>query len=54
MKLAVTSFTRNKWQKEWDEQTENRLKEIKPCIEIWPAFSLRKVDVILTHLRKGH
>ena len=34
--------------------TENKLNNIKPCIAIWPTFSLRKIDVILTRMRIGH
>ena len=32
LKLAVTLFIRNKWEREWDEQAENNLKEKKSCI----------------------
>ena len=35
-------------------RTENKLKEIKPCIAIWPTFTPRKFDIILTQLRIGH
>ena len=34
LKLAVNSFIKEKWQREWDGQTENKLKEIKPYIAI--------------------
>ena len=54
VKLAITSFIRKKWQRDWDGQFENKLKEIKPYINIWPTLTPRKVDVILTRLRIGH
>ena len=54
LKLAITSFIRKKWQREWDMYSENKLKEIKPYIEIWPTISPRKFDVIFTRLRIGH
>ena len=44
----------NKWQREWDAQTENKLKEIKPYITTWSTFNPRKIDVILTRLRIGY
>ena len=54
IKLAVHSFIRQKWQREWNAETENKLKEIKPCIVTWPTFTPRKLDLILAHLRIGH
>ena len=40
IKLAVKSFIRQKWKKEGDGLTENKLKEIKPCITTWSTLSL--------------
>ena len=54
IKLVVNSSIRQKWQREWDGQTESKLKEIKPCIVIWSTFTLRKIYAILTRLRIGH
>ena len=54
LKLAVHSFIKEKWPREWDRQTENTLKEIKPYVTIWPTFTPRKTDVIVTRLRIGH
>ena len=31
-KLDVNFFIGQRWQREWDSLTENKLKEIKPCI----------------------
>ena len=41
-KLAVQSFIKQKWQREQNAQTENKLNEIKPNIAIWPTFMPRK------------
>ena len=54
LKSTASSFIRNKWQREWEGCIENKLNEIKPCIAIWPTFTPRKFDVILTRLRIGH
>ena len=43
IKLTVQSLIRQKWPKEWDAQTENKLKEIKPFILIWPTFTPEKL-----------
>ena len=51
IKLAVKSFIRQKWQREWDGQTENKFKEIKPCVATWSTFIPRKIDIILICLR---
>ena len=48
LKLAITSFTRKNWQREWDGFSENKLSEIKPSIAIWPTLNSRKIDDILT------
>ena len=54
LKLAITLFIREKWQKEWDMHSENKLNEIKPYITIWFTINPRKIDVIITRLRTGH
>ena len=54
VKMAINSFMNKNWQREWDGSSENKLKEIKPCIAIWPTLTPRKTDVILTRLRIGH
>jgi ribonuclease HI len=53
-KRFVTELVYKKWQHSWDEQTFNKLHEIKPRIALWPPHSSRKEDVILTRLRIGH
>ena len=53
LKLAITLFIREKWQREWDMHSENKLKEIKQYITTWPTINPRKIDVIITRLRIG-
>ena len=54
IKLAVKAFIKRKWQREWDGHCDNKLKQLKPCITIWPTLIPRKIDVIVTRLRIGH
>ena len=54
IKLAVNLLIRQKWQREWDWQSGNKLKDIKPYITIWSTINPRKTDIILTRLRTGH
>ena len=35
-------------------QINNKLKQIKPIITLWPSTVHRKIDVLLTCLRFGH
>ena len=39
IKLAAQSLFRQKWQREWNEQTENKLKEINHVIVTWSTFT---------------
>ena len=54
IKLAVKSFIKRKWKREWDGHRDNKLNQLKPYITIWNTLIPRKVDVIITHLRIGH
>ena len=42
IKLGAESFIRQKWEREWDAQTENKFKKIKPYIVIWPTLTPQK------------
>ena len=53
-KSAISSFMKNKWQRQWEGYTENKLNNIKPGIAIWHTFSPKKIYVIFTRLRIGH
>ena len=54
LKLTETSFMWKKWIREWDAQSDNKLKEIKWCFTIWSSLIHRKADVIISRLRIGH
>ena len=54
IKLGVNLLIRQKCQREWDWQSGNKLKDIKPYITIWSTINPRKINVILTRLRIGH
>ena len=38
IKSAVNLIIRKKWQSEWDWQSNNKLKDIKPYITIWSTY----------------
>jgi hypothetical protein len=44
------------WQDEWDNPQENRLRMVKPSVQVWQSsFGIvRKKEVSLTRLRIGH
>ena len=53
---AVKSFALSRWQRMWDTQRNNKLREIKPTLKSWPS-SLRRNrldEVALCRLRIGH
>ena len=54
LKNAIRNLIKDKWQKNWNLQTNNKLKQIKPIITPWPSIPCRKTDVLLTRLRIGH
>ena len=53
---AVRSFALSKWQRGWDAQSTNKLREIKPILRPWPSSSCRcrRDEVALCRLRIGH
>ena len=52
--LKLAQFIRNKQQREWDGQSENKLKKEKPCIAFWTSIDPSKFNVVLSRLRTGH
>ena len=44
-----------KWQKSWDDQTQNKLHHIQDTIGEWPAgYRRNRKEVIISKLRIGH
>ena len=54
IKIQTKEFMLKKWQNLWNEQTDNKLYQIKPIISPWPEITPRKHDVLLTRLRIRH
>lgn len=46
----------NKWQSQWDQETQNKLRTIHPSIRRWESsyHKRRRYETILTRLRIGH
>ena len=53
LKPTIKKFISDKWQKSWDNQTQNKLHEIQEAIGEWPT-GYRREEVILARLRIGH
>ena len=55
LKPTIKKFISDKWQKSWDNHTQNKLHEIQEAIREWPTGyrSIRR-EVILARLRIGH
>ena len=54
---SIKSTIMNKWQNLWnDESDNNKLKQIKPMIGLWPSSvqKERHIEVVLCRLRIGH
>ena len=53
---AVKSFTLSQWQLMWEAQSNNKLRELKPILKLWPSSYRRKrhEEVTLCRLRIGH
>ena len=56
LKRKIHCYTNNLWQKEWDENVNNKLYEARPTLsESLPSLGgNRKENVVLTRLRIGH
>ena len=50
---SIKAYIREVWQLRWDN-TEAKLKIIKPTLAKWPTHANRKEDMIMTRLRIGH
>ena len=53
LKQSIKTYTKEIWQLRWNN-TEAKLKEIKPILAKWPIHTNRKEDVIISRLRIGH
>ena len=55
-KCHAHSFIRSRWQQDWDEQTENKLHEVKPCLGPWPPIydMSRRDQLVMARARIGH
>ena len=56
LKPFINKFIIKKWQKSWDDQTQNKLHHIQDTIGEWPAGYRRnrKEEAIISRLRIGH
>ena len=56
LKPLINKFILKKWQKSWNNQTQNKLHHIQDTIGEWPAGYRRnrKEEVIISRLRIGH
>lgn len=55
MKLVCHKL-KEKWQSAWNNQTNNKLRLVKPIIEEWKSCSHQErfIEVVLCRLRIGH
>ena len=54
LKPLISKFILKKWQKSWDDQTQNKLHHIQDTIGEWPAGYRRNRKVIISRLCIGH
>ena len=54
LRPLINKFILKKWQKSWDDQTQNKLHHIQDTIGEWPASYRRNRKVIISRLRIGH
>ena len=55
LKPLINKFIIKKWQKSWDDQTQNKLHHIQDTIGKWPAgYRRNRKKVIISRLRIGH
>ena len=52
----IRSYIFEKWQRRWDNQSRNKLKEIKPRLGAWPSSlrGSRRHEIMLCRIRIGH
>jgi ribonuclease HI len=56
LKVIITKLIHQKWQKDWENQQDNKLYKLKSTVQVWPppsGFS-RRDEVVLTRIRIGH
>ena len=46
-------YSTKKWQELWDD-SQSKLKEVKPSVGPWPIFTKRRDNTVITRLRIGH
>ena len=53
---VVGTFMRRHWQRNWDAERRNKLKDLKPLLGHWPSSTRRNrsEEVTLCRLRVGH
>ena len=54
LKPLINKFILKKWQKSWDDQTQNKLHHIQNTIDEWPADYRRNRKVIIFRLCIGY
>lgn len=56
IKRNINKYCIEWWNTKWHNTTENKLREIKHSVELWPKYTdlNRKNEVILNRLRIGH
>ena len=55
LKLLIHKFILKKWQKSWDDQTQNKLHHIEDTIGEWLAgYRRNRKEVIISRFRIGH
>ncbi|XP_060871928.1 uncharacterized protein LOC132946087 [Metopolophium dirhodum] len=56
IKRNISKYCIDLWNSQWHMTTENKLREIKHSVELWPRYTElnRKNEVILNRLRIGH
>ena len=53
---VVSTYVCSEWQREWDAQRRNKLRELKPALKPWSSSlrTNRQEEVVLCRLRIGH
>ena len=53
---AADAFVRRQWQRKWEAERANKLRELKPSLGPWPSSFRRnrREEVILCRMRIGH
>ena len=56
LKHKINTYAKDLFQKEWDQQTDNKLHDFYPVLDDIPRcyFSNRKEETVFTRVRTGH